>query len=80
MIFSPVWAKMVSDLTLDVALVVSADEKIDDAVGGDDEGNDDNDDYIYQDGDHSDYEIRIFSSYLFVVFNLVFRQVNVQLS
>ena len=46
MIFSPVWAKMVSDLTLDVALVVSADEKIDDAVGGDDEGNDDNDDYL----------------------------------
>ena len=46
MIFSPVWAKMVSDLTLDVTLVVSADEKIDDAVGGDDEGNDDNDNYL----------------------------------
>ena len=49
MIFSPVWAKMVSDLTLDVALVVSGDEKIDnDAGGGDDdiEGDDDNDDYL----------------------------------
>ena len=40
---------MVSDLTLDVALVVSGDEKIDnDAGGGDDdiEGDDDNDDYL----------------------------------
>ena len=47
MIFSPVWAKMVADLTLDVALVVSGDEKIDnDAAGGGDEGHDDNDDYL----------------------------------
>ena len=38
---------MVSDLTLDVALVVSRDEKIDnDADGSGDEGNDDNDDYL----------------------------------
>ena len=48
MIFSPVWAKMVSDLTLDVALVVSGDEKIDNDApdGGGDEGNDDSDGYL----------------------------------
>ena len=45
------------------------------------DGIDDSDDYFYiSDNDNSNYDIRIFSSYLFVVFDLVFRQVNVQLS
>ena len=47
----------------------------------DNDDNDDSDDYFYiSDNDNSNYDIRIFSSYPFVVFDLVFRQVNVQLS
>ena len=47
----------------------------------DNDDNDDSDDYFYiSDNDNSNYDIRIFSSYLFVVFDLVFRQINVQLS
>ena len=42
---------------------------------------DDSDDYFYiSDNDNSGFDKRIFSSHLFVVFDLVLCQVNVQLS
>ena len=61
------------DVVLEESLFTFDDDDSDD--------NDDSDDYFYiSDNDDINYGIRVFSSYLFVVFDLVFRQINVQLS